>query len=88
MILRPADGERYEVRQLATGKVVARGTAARDAVGVTGNLFLRETEQARRCRPLDVTTGREAWTRAADELHAARAPDGSLRLARASRTAG
>jgi outer membrane protein assembly factor BamB len=69
--------ERYEVRQLASGKVVAQGTTAREAIGVTGNLFLRETEKGE-LSALDVTTGRRAWTRKADGLNAVRAPDGSL----------
>ena len=69
--------DRYEVRQLASGEVVARGTTAREAIGVTGNLFLRETEKGE-LSALDVTAGREAWTRKADGLNAVRAPDGSL----------
>ena len=72
-----ASGDRYEVRQLATGKVVARGTAEDDGLGVIGNLFLRETEKGV-LSAIDVTTGREVWTRPADGLKAARAPDGSL----------
>jgi outer membrane protein assembly factor BamB len=69
--------ERYEVRQLASGKVVARGKFGHEAVGVTGNLFLRDTDKGE-LSALDVTTGREAWTRKADDLTAVRAPDGSL----------
>ena len=44
-------GDRYEVRQLASGKVVARGTLAREDVGVAGNVFLRQTEKGSCRRP-------------------------------------
>ena len=71
------EGERYEVRQLATGEVVARGRAGDSALSVTGNLLLRETEKGV-LAATDVTTGRAVWTREADERTAARAPDGSL----------
>jgi outer membrane protein assembly factor BamB len=73
----PEDDPRYEVRQLATGKVVARGPARDAALGVIGNLFLRQSEQ-RDMTAVDITTGHDVWTRPADELFAARAPDRSL----------
>ena len=46
VILRtPPEGRRYEVRRLDTGKVVARGRRGDGALGVVGNLFLREDEK-------------------------------------------
>lgn len=78
VILRlPPQGARYEVRELATGKVFARGSGD-DALGVIGNLLLRSTNEGD-LAAIDVTTGREAWRRRADGLLPARAPDGSLR---------
>jgi hypothetical protein len=71
------EDSRYEVRQLATGKIVARGVAGDGALGVIGNLFVRQTEK-RELSAVDVTTGDEVWTRPADFLSAARAPDDSL----------
>ena len=70
----PPKGERYEVRQLATGKVVARGVAGDEALGVVGNLFLRQTEKGV-LTATDVTSGEEVWKRPADGLVVARAPD-------------
>jgi outer membrane protein assembly factor BamB len=79
VILRTSpEDERYEVRLLSTGKVVARGPGRDDgALGVSGNLFLHETEKGE-LSATDVTTGRVVWTRKADGMMAARAPDGSL----------
>ena len=74
----PPKGERYEVRQLATGKIVARGVAGDAALGVVGNLFLRQTEKGV-LSATDVTSGDEVWKRPADGLVVARAPDDSLR---------
>lgn len=71
------EGERYEVRQLATGDVVGRGRGGDDSLAVTGNLLLRETAKGV-LSATDVTTGSEVWTRKADGRTAARAPDGSL----------
>ena len=71
------EGERYEVRQLATGEVVARGRAGDDSLAVTGNLLLRETEKGV-LSATDVTTGSEVWTREADGRTVARAPDDSF----------
>ena len=79
VILRtPPEGRRYEVRRLDTGKVVARGDAEHGAVGVIGNLFLREDDNGE-LSATDVTSGDQIWKRAAvDRLQAARTPDGSL----------
>src|SRR6185295_18020147 len=62
---------RYEVRQLATGKVVARGAPRNEAVGVVGNLFLRQTKEGA-LTAIDITTGSEVWTHAANQGLAAR----------------
>jgi outer membrane protein assembly factor BamB len=69
---------RYEVRPLATGKVVARAEGRNQALGVVGNVFLRQTEDAT-LTAIDVTTGQPVWKRPAHEGLAVRAPDRSLR---------
>ena len=74
----PPEGERYEVRQLSSGKIVARGVAGDEALGVVGNLFLRQTETGV-LTATDVTSGAQVWKRPADGLVVARAPDDSLR---------
>ena len=71
------EGERYEVRQLATGEVVARVRARGNSLGVTGNLLLRETEKGV-LSATDVTTGNVVWTRELDGRTVARAPDDSF----------
>ena len=63
--------------ELASGDVVTRGRFGDDALGVTGHLFLRETEKGV-VSATDVTTGREVWTRKADGRRVARAPDDSF----------
>jgi hypothetical protein len=70
------EGERYEVRLLDSGKLVARGKLRDEALGVAGNLFLRDA--GGELSATEVTTGRAVWTRKADGLRAARAPDRSL----------
>ena len=71
------DGERYEVRQLATGEVVARGRSGDNSLAVTGTLFLRENEKGV-LSATDVATGNMVWTREADGRTVARAPDDSF----------
>ena len=79
VILRtPPEGERYEVRRLDTGKVVARGDAEHEALAVIGNLFLRENGDGV-LSATDVTSGEQVWKRGyVDRLRASRTPDGSL----------
>jgi hypothetical protein len=74
----PPEGDRYEARSLTTGRVVARGVADREAVGVVGNLFIRAVGEGV-VSAVDVSTGREAWTRPADGLIPMRAEHGRLR---------
>ncbi len=74
----PPGGARYELRELATGKVLGRGTGTDDALGVIGNLFLRQTEDGA-LSATDVAAGRQVWERPADGQVAARTPEGSLR---------
>ena len=93
----PPEGARYEVRALATGRVVARGSAERDLLGVTGNLFLRATEEGA-LSATDVASGREVWTRRRTSSSAVRAesvrsdwlgmPDGGLVLTQPGLAAG
>jgi outer membrane protein assembly factor BamB len=68
------NGERYEVRRLESGKVVARGRDRDDSLGVTGNLLLRETNE-KVLSATDVTTGKVVWTRDLAGRTVARAPD-------------
>jgi outer membrane protein assembly factor BamB len=71
------DHPRFEVRPLATGKVVARAAGRNQALSVVGNLFLRQAEDGA-MTAIDVTTGREVWTRPPNQGIAARAPDSAL----------
>ncbi len=79
VILRaPPEGQRYEVRRLDTGRVLARGRAEDEALAVLGNLFLREDEQGV-LSATDISSGEQIWKRASvDRLRASRTPEGSL----------
>jgi outer membrane protein assembly factor BamB len=91
IVRRPPDGKRYEVRALATGRVVARGSTARELLGVTGKRFLRATEDGA-VTATDVDSGGVVWTKPADQRFAVRAesvqsdwlgfPDGGIVLTR------
>jgi outer membrane protein assembly factor BamB len=89
IVRQPPNGRRYEVRALATGRVVARASTTRDLLGVTGNRFLRATEDGT-VTAADVDSGAVVWTKPANGLFAVRAesvqsdwlgvPDGGLVL--------
>jgi hypothetical protein len=61
----PPKGARYEVRELATGRVIARGSTEDELLGVTANLFLRSTQEGA-MSATDVESGHEVWTRPVD----------------------
>ena len=61
MLLRtPGTPARYQVRDLATGRVVLRGGGARESAAVVGKLLVRAGQQGP-TTATDLTTGREAW---------------------------
>ena len=60
------DSSRYEARDLATGKVLARGTHGTESTGMLGDVLVRARRDGETWGT-DVRTGRELWRRSADE---------------------
>ena len=56
----PGTPARYQVRDVATGRVVLRGGGARESAAVVGKLLVRAGQQGP-TTATDLTTGREAW---------------------------
>ena len=72
-VLIPAKREAYVARDLATGKVLARGSHRNELTGMLGDVLVR----ARRDGDLwgtDVRSGRELWRRSDDGFQAAVSP--------------
>jgi hypothetical protein len=82
----PPKGDRYEVRSLQSGRIVARGSTEHETLGVIGNRFVRATE-AGVVSAVDVASGRELWTQRGTPVRAESVrshwlgmPDGGLVL--------
>ena len=90
----PGAPARYQVRDLATGRVVLRGGGARESAAVVGKLLVRAGQQGP-TTATDLTTGREAWRFEEGNLTPMRAaqgetatlgmPDGGLLMSTSTR---